>query len=71
MKDILSELLEHVPFVRQCNVQHDGAPGHFSYGAREHLGQTFPKKWIGREGPVYWRARLPDLTPLDFSCRVK
>jgi hypothetical protein len=24
------------------------------------------EKWIGRGGPIAWRAKLPDLTPLGF-----
>ena len=30
------------------------------------LDATFPKSWIGRDGPTPWPPRLPDITPLDF-----
>jgi len=30
---------------------------------------TFPNRWIGRDGPVPWPPRSPDITPLDFLKR--
>ena len=33
---------------------------------RNHLNLTYPNRWFGREGPVPWTARSPDLTPLDY-----
>ena len=30
------------------------------------LTETFGNRWIGRNGPIAWPARSPDLTPLDF-----
>ena len=45
---------------------HDGAPAHFAVNVREHLDRCFPQKWIGRNGPVNWPPRSPDLNPLDF-----
>ena len=32
----------------------------------QYLNVTFPERWIGRNGPVSWPPRSPDLTPLDF-----
>ena len=26
----------------------------------------FPNRWIGRDGPISWPPRSPDVTPLDF-----
>lgn len=46
--------------------QHDGAPAHSSSQARAWLDVAFPGHWIGRNGPVLWPARSPDLSPLDF-----
>lgn len=46
--------------------QHDGAPAHSCEQARAWLDSTFPGQWIGRNGPVLWPARSPDLNPLDF-----
>jgi hypothetical protein len=34
--------------------------------AREYLNAVLPARWIGRGGPCFWPARLPDLSPLDF-----
>ena len=31
------------------------------------LNDTFPEKWIGRDGPISWPPRSPDITPLDIS----
>lgn len=30
------------------------------------IGPHFLGRWIGRGGPIPWRARSPDLTPMDF-----
>ncbi|GFT21471.1 uncharacterized protein TNCV_2307291 [Trichonephila clavipes] len=46
--------------------QHDGAPAHFSGDVRIYLDVTFGQQWIGRDGPVRWPARSPDLSCLDF-----
>jgi hypothetical protein len=26
----------------------------------------FPGRWVGRDGPIPWPPRSPDITPLDF-----
>lgn len=46
--------------------QHDGAPPHNQLQVREHLNQLFPNSWIGRNAPVPWSPRSPDLSILDF-----
>ncbi|CAL1291614.1 unnamed protein product [Larinioides sclopetarius] len=43
----------------------DGAP-QFSLSVRKVLNGKFPDSWIGRDGPIPWPARSPDLTPLDI-----
>lgn len=60
--------MEDVPLATRARMwfQHDGAPAHFSFDARNHLTATFGERWIGRGGPVHWPARSPDLTPCDF-----
>lgn len=30
------------------------------------MDQNYPGRWIGRNGPIFWPPRSPDLTPLDF-----
>lgn len=46
--------------------QQDGAPAHHALLVRTYLDLVFPNRWIGRNGPVAWPPRSPDLTPLDF-----
>ena len=57
---------------RQPNIyfQLDGAPAHWGLMVRETLHAEFPDRWIGRDGPIVWPARSPDITPLDFFCGV-
>lgn len=50
----------------QMWIQQDGAPAHYSRIVREFLNHAFPRRWIGRRGPVEWPARSPDLTSPDF-----
>jgi hypothetical protein len=45
---------------------HDGAPPHFSHIARQYMNVHFPGKGIGRNRPVAWPPRSPDLNPIDF-----
>ncbi|GBL89779.1 hypothetical protein AVEN_179567-1 [Araneus ventricosus] len=33
----------------------------------EPCSETFPDRWIGRDGPVSGPPRSPDITPLNFS----
>jgi len=30
------------------------------------LNATFPNRWFGRDGPIPWPPRSPDITPLDI-----
>lgn len=46
--------------------QQDGAPPHWSLDVRRALDATFPGRWVGRDGPIRWPPRSPDITPLDF-----
>ena len=46
--------------------QQDGAPPHWGLHVREFLNETFPNRWIGRDGPIPWPPHSPDITPLDF-----
>ena len=64
----LPGLLEEVPLHVRHNgyFMHDGAPAHFRIIVREFLGNIYPNRWIGREGPIAWPARSPDCNPLDF-----
>ena len=46
--------------------QHDGAPPHNQINVRNYLNQEYPNSWIGRNGPIAWPPRSPDLSVLDF-----
>lgn len=45
--------------------QHDGCPAHYAEEVREWLNRKFGVRWIGRNGPVLWPPRSPDLTLAD------
>ena len=48
--------------------QQNGAPPHWGSHVRRFLDATFRNRWIGRDGPIPWPPRPPDInpTPLDF-----
>ena len=61
--DVVPQLEEFQPRVV---FQQDGAPPHWGMIVRDFLNETFPNRWIGRNGPTPWPPRSPDITPLDF-----
>jgi hypothetical protein len=67
-RDILPGVFDDVPLQLRVGMwcMHDGAPPHFSRIARQYLNDHFPGKWIGRNRPVVWPLRSPDLIPIDF-----
>jgi len=60
---VVPQLEEFQPWVV---FQQDGAPPHCGLIDRDFLNETFPNRWIGRNGPTTWPPRSPDITPLDF-----
>lgn len=44
----------------------DGANPHWAADVRAHLNRVYENRWIGRDGPIDWPARSPDLNPCDF-----
>lgn len=68
LRDELPRLLEDVPLASRQGMylQMDGCPAHYGRNVREFLNNNYANRWIGREGPVGWPARSPDLTPLDY-----
>lgn len=46
--------------------QQDGCPAHNSGIVRNFINNVFPNRWIGRNGPIPWAARSPDISPNDF-----
>jgi hypothetical protein len=68
LKVELSVLLEDVPLQirRQLWLQQDGALRHFGRHVTAFLNQYFTNRSTGRQGPVAWPSRSPDLTLLDY-----
>lgn len=68
LRDDLPLLLEDVPLAtrQQMYLQMDGCPAHYGRNVRSFLNENYANRWIGRDGPVGWPARSPDLTPLDY-----
>ncbi|KAJ8942415.1 hypothetical protein NQ318_014462 [Aromia moschata] len=44
----------------------DGCPAHHAVTVRNWLNSEFNEHWIGRDGPILWPPRSPDLTILYF-----
>jgi hypothetical protein len=68
LEEVLPDLLADVPLGirRRMWFQQDRVPAHFAVDVRRYLDLQFPNRWIGRNGPVSWLARSPDLTPVDY-----
>lgn len=68
LQEELPILLEDVPLQLRRNITflHDGAPPHHARVIREHLTRTYGQNWIGRDGPVSWPPRSPDLNVMDY-----
>jgi hypothetical protein len=49
----------------RIHFQQDGPPPHYLEELREYPNTRFPGRGIGREAPIAWPPRSPDLTPLD------
>lgn len=64
----LPTFLEDIPLNTLANMhyQHDGCPAHSSNIVKQFLNEEYGESWIGRNGPIKWPARSPDMTPLDF-----
>lgn len=62
------DLLENIPLNTRVNswFQMDDCPAHDGRGPQEWLNIHFPRRWIGRTGPVAWPLHSPDLSPLHF-----
>ncbi|KAJ8935767.1 hypothetical protein NQ318_000240 [Aromia moschata] len=44
----------------------NGCPAHQAFTVCNWLNSEFNEHWIGRDGPILWPPRSPDLTILDF-----
>ena len=67
LTDYVSQQLEQ--YQPPVIFQQDGAPSHWGLEVRQFLNDTFPERWIGRDGPIPWPPRSPNITPLDFFLR--
>ncbi|XP_066582139.1 uncharacterized protein [Prorops nasuta] len=47
--------------------QQDGAPAHTARVVVQYLHAKYPGRWIGKNGPVEWPPRSPDLAALNFG----
>lgn len=68
LQNDLPLLLEDIPLytlARMC-FQNDGCPAHYGAVVKNFLDAEYGTNWIGRNGPIKWPARSPDLTPIDF-----
>lgn len=68
LNTFFSDHLEQLPldYRRNMYFQQDGCPAHFAREVKEWLDLKFGQKWIGRNGPVLWPPRSPDLTLADM-----
>ncbi|GBP45167.1 hypothetical protein EVAR_95819_1 [Eumeta japonica] len=69
LQNVLPEMIVEVSNFnenRPIIFQNDGCPAHWRLIVRKYLNNVFPNSWIGRDGPIPWPLRAPDLTPLDF-----
>lgn len=68
LQHFLNERLDDLPinYRARCYFQQDGCPVHYARIVVEWLNQQFGENWIGRNGPVLWPPRSPDLTIADF-----
>ena len=66
--DLLTEYVapQLIDFQPTIIFQQDGAPPHWELHIHEFLNETFPKRWIGKDGPISWPPNSPDITSLDF-----
>ncbi|XP_076669374.1 uncharacterized protein LOC143369387 [Andrena cerasifolii] len=68
LKNYLGDILHDMSLVERRNLwfQQDGAPAHYANIVTRWLNETFPNRWIGRNGAVAWPPRSPDLSACDF-----
>lgn len=68
LREIVVPFQEELPLniLRECWYQMDGAPAHSTRDVDRELTQNFEDRWIGRNGPLRWPPRSPDLNPVDF-----
>lgn len=68
LQNFLTDKLDELPLNYRMGMffQQDGCPAHYAGTVRNWLISEFNEKWIGRDGPILWPPRSPDLTIMDF-----
>lgn len=68
LQNELTDILDDLPIAERQQIwfQQDGAPCHNRHDVREYLDNIFNRRVIHRYSEIFWPARSPDLTPLDF-----
>lgn len=68
LQNFLTNELDELPLNYRMEMfyQHDGCPAHYAGIVRQWLNTEFHDNWIGRDGPILWPPRSPDLTIMDF-----
>lgn len=63
----VEDYLDELPLLDILRVcwQQDDAPPHSSREVTDFLNDKY-RLWIGKNGPIRWPARSPDLNPLDY-----
>lgn len=68
LRNTLPDLMDDVPLLLRASMyfMHDGAPPHITRPVCNFLNASFPNRWFGRNGPLRWPPRSPDMNPLDY-----
>lgn len=68
LDNFFDDALDELPLNYRTSMyfQHDGCPAHYSQIVVNWLNRKFGHRWMGRNGPVLWPPRSPDLTIADF-----
>lgn len=68
LQNQINDFMDELPLQeRQCIwFQQDGATCHSTLNVREYLEHVFNGKVMHRYSDIFWPARSPDLTPLDY-----
>ncbi|KAJ8962493.1 hypothetical protein NQ318_000881 [Aromia moschata] len=64
----LTDKLDELPLSYRTKMffQQYGCPAHHAVTVRNWLNSEFNEHWIGRDSPILWPPRSPDLSILDF-----
>ncbi|KAJ8957504.1 hypothetical protein NQ318_020536 [Aromia moschata] len=68
LQNVLTDKIDELPLSYRTRMffQQDGCPAHHAVTVRNWLNSEFSEHWIGRDGPILWPPRSPDLIILGF-----